>query len=296
MKEIIILTPTFNHPKHLEKLYESLKKQTYKEFTWLIIDDGSNEKTLTIVKKIQKEEILDIEYIYQDNQGKSSAINRGIDEVLDSKFLLIVDDDENLFSNALTIVKEYMEKYKDTECGVIDFLRSFKNKENKEISQNEYFMTLQERKNKKIDSDGYTGYFIEALKDNRFPIFKNEKYIGPSVLLMLVSRKWKVLWSNKTLGETEYLLNGLTFQGRNLRIKNPKGMIYYCMLLQEQEANILTRLKYSILAYAYLNFSNLKKEELIEDKINFKKFISYTNIFGKMLSCYWRIKYGTLCR
>ena len=40
-----IFTPTFNRKELLEKLYKSLQKQTYKDFEWLIVDDGSSLHT-----------------------------------------------------------------------------------------------------------------------------------------------------------------------------------------------------------------------------------------------------------
>ena len=41
MKTITIVTPTYNRANKLEKAFESLKKQTRKDFEWLVIDDGS---------------------------------------------------------------------------------------------------------------------------------------------------------------------------------------------------------------------------------------------------------------
>ena len=40
---ITILTPTYNRENNLPKLYESLVKQTDKNFEWLVIDDGSTD-------------------------------------------------------------------------------------------------------------------------------------------------------------------------------------------------------------------------------------------------------------
>ena len=55
-----IFTPTYNRKELLEKLYESLKKQTYKDFEWLIIDDGSLDGTENSVRQFLEEKILNI--------------------------------------------------------------------------------------------------------------------------------------------------------------------------------------------------------------------------------------------
>ncbi|MDD6071195.1 MAG: glycosyltransferase family A protein [Clostridiales bacterium] len=51
---ITILTPTYNRAYRLERLHESLLKQTSRDFEWIIIDDGSNDKT----KKFIPEDIV----------------------------------------------------------------------------------------------------------------------------------------------------------------------------------------------------------------------------------------------
>jgi len=45
MKQITIFTPTYNRAYCLGQCYESLVKQTNKDFVWLIIDDGSTDTT-----------------------------------------------------------------------------------------------------------------------------------------------------------------------------------------------------------------------------------------------------------
>ena len=47
---ITILTPTYNRAYILSKAYESLKKQTCKDFEWLIIDDGSTDYPQEVIK------------------------------------------------------------------------------------------------------------------------------------------------------------------------------------------------------------------------------------------------------
>ena len=57
---ITILTPTYNRANRLQKLYESLKSQTEKEFNWLIVDDGSTDYTENLVKGWQQKKELEI--------------------------------------------------------------------------------------------------------------------------------------------------------------------------------------------------------------------------------------------
>src|SRR5574344_2240468 len=75
--KVSILTATYNRGNDLERLYTSLvvASNSNVDFEWLIMDDGSNDKTKLIVDGFIKQHIIDVEYHYQPNQGKMSAIN-----------------------------------------------------------------------------------------------------------------------------------------------------------------------------------------------------------------------------
>ena len=61
---ITIFTPTYNRAYIIEKLYESLKSQTNKNFEWLVIDDGSIDNTEKIFNRIlQDDNEFNIRYI-----------------------------------------------------------------------------------------------------------------------------------------------------------------------------------------------------------------------------------------
>ena len=60
-----IFTPTYNRRELLKKLYGSLKNQVYKDFEWVIVDDGSTDGTEEAVKEFLSENILDIKYFYK---------------------------------------------------------------------------------------------------------------------------------------------------------------------------------------------------------------------------------------
>ena len=288
MLPISILTATYNHPNELKALYESLKQQKDLNYTWIIIDDGSEEETRKLVDDIVNEKIIDVICYHQDNGGKSKAINKGIELLKnDTSFFVIIDDDEKLYPDAITIIKRYYFQYKDTDCGVIHFNRKDKkgNVIANPIFDNDYYMSFQQHKGRGLHADGYLGYFFYKLRDYKFNIYDREKYIAPSTLIMKVTRDCKLLWANAVLGETEYLEGGITKQGRRLRIKNPRGMIEYCCLMQENGAGLKTRLLYSIQGFAY--YSLLKNIETTETS----KLIKFMRVPGMVLGYYWRRKY-----
>lgn len=65
MALLTVFTLTYNRAYCLNKCYESLLRQTSKDFEWLIIDDGSTDNTKEIVEGWIKENHIPISYIYK---------------------------------------------------------------------------------------------------------------------------------------------------------------------------------------------------------------------------------------
>ena len=77
MKTLTIFTPAYNRAYCLDRCYEALKRQTNKDFDWLIIDDGSTDSTKELVQSwIDKPDNgFEIRYIYKQNGGLHTAYN-----------------------------------------------------------------------------------------------------------------------------------------------------------------------------------------------------------------------------
>ena len=75
MPTLTVFTPAYNRAHTLSRTYQSLCRQTCKDFCWLIIDDGSTDNTRQIVDEWIAEGRVPIQYIYQENQGMHGAHN-----------------------------------------------------------------------------------------------------------------------------------------------------------------------------------------------------------------------------
>ncbi|MBQ7385547.1 MAG: glycosyltransferase family 2 protein [Ruminococcus sp.] len=78
-RRITVFTPTYNRAYIISNLYNSIKKQTFKNFEWLVVDDGSTDNTEDLFKKWQHEDNdFVIRYYKTVNGGKHRAINRAL--------------------------------------------------------------------------------------------------------------------------------------------------------------------------------------------------------------------------
>ncbi len=89
-----VFTPTYNRASTLPRVKASLEAQTYKDFEWVIVDDGSTDGTRDLVADWITSAPLDIRYIRQENGGKHVAFNRGVREALGALFATVDSDDE----------------------------------------------------------------------------------------------------------------------------------------------------------------------------------------------------------
>jgi glycosyltransferase involved in cell wall biosynthesis len=89
-----VFTPTYNRAYILPRVYECLKRQTWRDFEWLIVDDGSTDNTRELVEAWQQENPFSIRYFWQENAHKKAAFNLGVKEAQGELFLTWDSDDE----------------------------------------------------------------------------------------------------------------------------------------------------------------------------------------------------------
>ncbi len=95
-----IFTPTYNRKHTLDRVFESLLAQSYIDFEWVIIDDGSTDGTELIVSEWEKSAPFSIQYYWQPNQGKHIAYNH-FARVAKGELFTSIDSDDGAMSNAL---------------------------------------------------------------------------------------------------------------------------------------------------------------------------------------------------
>ena len=100
-----VCTATFNRAHTLHRVYESLLTQTFKDFEWIIIDDGSTDNTKSLVANWQSKAPFPITYHAQRNQGKHIAINLGV-TLAAGELFAIADSDDVILPNALEILDQ----------------------------------------------------------------------------------------------------------------------------------------------------------------------------------------------
>lgn len=97
-----VCTPTYNRAHTIGRVYESLLLQTFRDFEWVVVDDGSTDGTRELVEQWMRspETWFPIRYFWQPNQHKKVAFNRGVREAR-GRFFVCLDSDDALLPDAL---------------------------------------------------------------------------------------------------------------------------------------------------------------------------------------------------
>ena len=111
--KLSIITTVYNRAYILNELYESLVRQSSKNFEWIVIDDGSTDDTWTLLKKYKNDESLfSITIEKQENQGKHVAVNQAV-AMAKGEFAFIVDSDDYLSDDAVEVICSWIEQVKE---------------------------------------------------------------------------------------------------------------------------------------------------------------------------------------
>lgn len=101
-----IITVVYNNEKYLEETINSVISQSNKNYEYIIIDGGSNDKTIDIIKKYEN----NIDYwVSQKDKGIYDAFNKGM-SLCTGDYIGIINSDDVYTKNALEIVSKYIDK------------------------------------------------------------------------------------------------------------------------------------------------------------------------------------------
>lgn len=228
---ITVFTPTYNRAHLLYKLYKSLKLQTYKNFIWLIVDDGSIDNTCDVIESFKMEKILNITYVKTKNKGKMQAINTGVNNCKTELFF-IVDSDDYLTEFAIEkLIASWIQEKSDELSGIIAMrgnVKTFTPIGGTMLPEIK-LETLYNIYNKyQYKGDLAVIYRTEVLKKFPFPYIEGENFISEAFIWMKIDEHYKMLILREIIYLCEYLDDGYTTNAKKLMLNNPKGYrLYY---------------------------------------------------------------------
>ena len=235
-KMITVFTPTYNRASLLSRLYDTLILQTYKNFEWIIVDDGSKDNTKEIVNSFVAERKIDIHFVQQENGGKHRAINTGV-SLAKGELFFILDSDDVLPNNALELVAENYKSIKDNAsfAGVSGIDGYFDGQSIGTGLPSELLNcnSVDIRYKYHVKGDMKEIFRTSVMKEFPFPDIEGEKFCPEVLVWNRIARKYKLRYFNKIIYKVEYQPEGLTSNIVKARMNSPiTSMICYSEILQ----------------------------------------------------------------
>ncbi|WP_138752517.1 glycosyltransferase family 2 protein [Paenibacillus sinopodophylli] len=229
MKTLTVFTPTYNRAYCLHQVYESLRRQTCKDFEWLIIDDGSSDDTEALVAGWAATQELSITYVYQHNQGMHGAHNTAYEHI-ETELNVCIDSDDYMPDDAVEqIVSFWHTNRSDSVCGFVGLDaygdgRIVGSTFPEGLSSSTLFDLYHKHG---VTGDKKLVYRTVLTKQHPYPLFEGERYVGLDYKYHLLSQNYELLLLNKVLCHVEYLADG---SSRNMLMqyrRNPNGFVFY---------------------------------------------------------------------
>lgn len=227
---LTVFTPTYNRAHTLLRTYESLCRQSCKNFIWLIVDDGSTDNSAELVRDWQsRDNGFDIQYIYKENGGMHTAHNVAYANIR-TELNTCIDSDDVLAKGAVEKILNKWTEIKDMDyAGIVGLDADF----NGNIIGRAFPNNLTETT--------LSGYYAAGGKGDKklvyrtdiintypeYPVFEGEKYVSLAYKYLLIDQKYKLAVLNKVLCNVEYQPDGSSNNMFRQYLKNPKGFAFW---------------------------------------------------------------------
>lgn len=245
MALLTVFTPAYNRAHTLFRTYDSLCRQNCKDFVWLIVDDGSEDRTQEIVKQWQTQESgFEIRYIRKENGGMHTAHNVAYDNI-DTELNVCIDSDDCMSEGAVEkIVNAWNRVRSHGYAGLIALDADMDG----EIIGKGFPQDMTETTLSGYYAGGGAGdkkliYRTDVIKRYPpYPEFEGEKYVALAYKYRLIDQDYKLAVLNDVICDVEYQADGHGSSMWKEYFRSPRGFAFWrkvCMQYPQSKKRLL---------------------------------------------------------
>ena len=229
-----VFTPAYNRGYIIEQLFDSLCRQTFRDFEWVVVDDGSTDNTEEVMQRLMaREHFFPIIYKKQPNGGKHRAWNRGV-ELASGELFFGCDSDDYLTDDALEIADRIERSIPENEkkhfAGICGLRGNMQNQMLGTSYDGARYMdiTYLEREKNRVKGDKTEIMYTWVWKKYPYHEFEGENFLTEATaLIRMADNGLKMRYFNQVVKITEYLPDGLTANSWSRFISSPQGYGLY---------------------------------------------------------------------
>lgn len=283
---LTLFTPAYNRAETLPRLYESLLKQTCFRFEWLIIDDGSKDRTAQVVQKFTGEGKFPVRYVYKENGGKHTAHNRALQEAA-GEWFMCVDSDDTLTADAVERIMEVAQRETN-----INGIVSYKTDLAGNLLGDAFPQGVKRSKFYELELRyGCHGEYALAFptqfaRNYPFPVFGKERFVGECVVYDRMDGAGEMYLLDVVTMPCEYQPEGYSQDFSRLMRQNPTGFCLYFLQRIDLMPTWMGRLK---IAGRYQCFRLISGEKTLRYQGEHKGFVALSFLVGIVFRVYYKL-------
>lgn len=249
MPFLTIFTPAYNRAHTLHRTYESLLRQSCKDFVWLIVDDGSVDNTRDLVKRWQAQENgFEIRYVFKENGGMHTAHNVAYEHI-DTELNVCIDSDDCLADGAVEVIREVWAGIKDKGYAGLVGLDA-------DLAGNMIGTAFPDS----MKETTLSGFYAQGGKGDKklvyrtdiikqyppYPEFSGERYVALAYKYLLIDQSYQLFAVNKVLCNVEYQQDGSSNTMWRQYLKNPQGFAFWRTIQAKYPSSKLELIKNTV--------------------------------------------------
>ncbi len=293
MKKLTVFTPTYNRVNLLPKLYESLCRQTNKNFIWMLIDDGSADNTKELTEIWNSEKKIEIQYFYKENGGMHTAHNLAY-HLIETELNICIDSDDYMPENVVELILNRWKSISDKTkiAGIIGLdADSGGNIIGTKIPENLYQGSLADLYQKYgVKGDKKIILRTDIVKEYpRYPEFQGEKLVPLGILYLMIGKDYDFIYQNEIYCIVEYQNEGSSNTILRQYKQSPKGFAYARKMHIKHSGSIYQILK----SYMHLISSAIFSKDISLAFMQVNPLMAFVMLpFGIIFNIYvrWKIK------
>ena len=291
---ITVFTCTYNRANTIGRTYESLCRQTRKDFKWLVVDNGSTDGTRDVVEGWQKKDNgFEIQYVYKENGGLHTGYNRAI-ELMDTELCVCIDSDDWMPDDAVEIINTSWSKYRDLNIsGMVGYDVTIQGKRlGDRMEEGKVIHYVQLKENKRYNKDNKIVMRTDLLKlVAPQPSFMGERNFNPIWMIFKIDQMAPMVLLDKTLCIVDYQTDGMAANIYNQYFNSPNSFV--------ELRRLYVSLKYTSIQWKIRNHIHLIANSLIAKKSIFKtspNILMSLAFYPVGLLLYWYLLYKHNCK
>ena len=282
MATLTVFTPTYNRAYILQRCYESLVRQTSKDFIWLIIDDGSTDNTKSLVDQwIKEKNEFEIKYVYKENGGMHTGHNKAY-ELIDTELNVCIDSDDFMPDNAVELIVDFWSKYGSNRySGIVSLDNDDKGNIIGTKLPNKKSIKLCDFYDMGGKGDKNLIYRTDIMrKYPPYPEFQGEKFVPLDYKYLLADQEYDLLILNEPTCTVEYMEDGSSRNMFRQYYKNPRGFSFMRKVHMIYDKKFINKFK-SCIHYVSGSLIIKNRKFLVESPKKFMTLLAYP--FGCIL-------------